>query len=211
MTTHIHIRTFNGNIMVAPGNLRDELLDGADPDVLRDIGLPIADDAEVCDDSSTVGFDDNDEAVETLHEEHERLEATVDQVTSAADERVKPHTRAAHLYKAITTAGKLRKIRGGVTTHQQTSLYSVALAENAHERYNVSLSDTLKRACGACAFQGSCRLEGKTEEWMRVHPHNPKGLTKRQESMRDFRKRLDANPMANCVPPKPIKIARKQD
>jgi hypothetical protein len=190
MAINIHIETLNVTPDVFTSVIGEQLRSGADPEVLRDMGYSVPEGASAKTSAPA--------EPRTAQEEEERLQALAE--TVVAEDHIKPHTRKAHLYKAIDTAAKLRRIRAGVTTSQETGLRDMDLAENAHEGYTERFSESLAKACGACAFQGKCRLEGRSEAWLRSHPHQ-KPTNKRQEGIQKFRDRLDADPMAHCVPP----------
>lgn len=143
----------------------------------------------------------------TLQEELEHIEAQMDldQVRAEqyvpVEERIDPETRQAHLYKLIQTVAKTRKIRGAITTHEETGLKDLPGAKRANKRYKDSLTKSLAQACGHCAFKGNCVLEDNPELWMRKHPAKGKVANKTtQESIARFQEDLDREPMAHCMP-----------
>lgn len=190
MSVNIHIE----NVRIgheAAQTLMAEQARGVTPDNLRDIGYAVAEGAPEVLPPDQLSLDDEMSRLESLAE-----------TTRPIGDNVKPFTRRAHLAKAIQTAGKLRKIRGGVTTSQETSINDMDLAENALEGYSGRFGDSLAKACGACAFKDTCRLVDNPEAWLRTHPTKKNQVTnKRQESIPDFQARLDKDPMAHCVPP----------
>lgn len=177
----------------------DELSRGATPETLNNIDPQIPVDTPEAHVESVMM---------TMQEELDQIEANLDVDAIRAEqfvpveERIKPYTRKQHLYKAMRTAAKLRRITGAVTTYQETSIEDEDAAENALETYSENFALSLKRACGACAFKGSCPLEGKPDNWLDAHPTSKGQVQSKrtQESIERFKQDLGTDPMAHCVP-----------
>ncbi len=209
MAINVHIENLN----IDTFTVSDEIARGSSPETLRSVGLPIAEDAPetVVSDSPTLPndpdtietsptlFDDYRAVQEAEAAENDELEASVDGIEPIGD-HVKPRVRRRHLYKAIITAGKLRRITGAVTTHQETSIEDMDAAEDALEGYEESFEKSLEKACARCPHSGDCRLENNPEAWLRRHPHGER-TRKDQETIEAFVGRLDSNPMAHCMTP----------
>lgn len=190
----INIGTMNVDRLYVTPEALEQVEIGATPQILRDIGHSIPDTA-----ADIVA---SREQPPTPEEEVEILQARAAGVKSV-EPHIKPYVRKAHLLKAIKIGAKLRMYRGGITTHQETSINYMEVVEDCLETAEENFSASLVRACSACAFRGQCKLEGRPDAWLETHPTAKDQVTnKQQQSVPEFKESLDLDPMGHCVPAK---------
>jgi hypothetical protein len=180
--------------------LAAEIGRGVDPAALHDIDPSISPETpDSPTDGLTCSIQEDLDAIEGALDQGEEIRA---ERFVPVEERIKPYTRKAHLIKAMKTAARLRRITGAVTTYKETTLKDIDSAEDALESYTENFAASLDRACGHCAFKGSCRFEGKPDKWLDAHPTGKGDVERKhdQESMERFKEDLGTDPMAHCIP-----------
>lgn len=187
----------------ASPEIMGEVARGVSPEALRDIGHDVPEGTE----SSVATL-----SATPIEEDLERLESLEKQDGQVA---VNANSRRNYLIKLVGEVGQQRKMEGFAVNHDRTPS-SRGKVESKNYDMQSKAKETLGRACGVCALASTCEIRDNLGAWINTHPYansdrprkygsvrDPK--VKRTESRMRFLKRLDKDPLADCVPPKPKK------
>lgn len=111
-----------------------------------------------------------------------------------------PTERNRHLSKFFEHVSAWRRLVGFTDNPEHRPSHpDAARLERDIER--ASAEAWLKKACGDCALRLSgCPLANSLELWIDRHPYSDKGVPPDTEGRKQFKRRLDRDPKASCVP-----------
>lgn len=201
--TTINIGTINVGAPEQAGNVLGELARGVSPEALRDTGDDVPEGVEdIAVPAPPVTPEEDDGRLEAL-------EARSDQ------DAINAISRRTYLIQLIKEIGSHRKIEGfTVNHHKDRQPRNRAGIERKNHNKQVDGQETLDRACGVCALAETCKIRGDLGAWISSHAFAGRDdmrmytatLTPgvvRSEGRMKFLRRLNIDPLAHCIPPKP--------
>jgi hypothetical protein len=175
-----------------------QVLAGADPDVLRDIGYTDVPDAVQPEEPMS-----DEEQAATYARRAEDFERRV------SEEKVTLNARRNFLRNVVRHVDRARRLEGFQTNHMRRPDDQETVDTIQAESLQMA-SESLERACGNCAMRNNCVLAEDLDRWIDVHPYKDRTGTRRPGSLRvrktesrtELLKALKEDPGAHCEPQK---------
>ncbi len=198
MATHINIRHVN-HLTITPSTfetMAGDLRRGVSVEAAQDIDPTVPDEADI---------QAHDQL--TSDQEAHRVEMLAQ---LSEQEQVNAEARRTYLVQLVKEVGKQRQMEGFAVNHDNLPNDREAVeAKNFDKQKNGQ--ETLNRACGKCAWAGTCKIRNNLPAWTATHyyansdkkaPYTSQlqPQVKKGESRMKFLKRLDRDPLAHCIP-----------
>ena len=175
-----------------------QVLMGADPEVLRDLGFN--DVPDVVPTEEPMSDEDRAEVYASQAEEFERRVSEEDAAQLA---------RRNFLEKVVFHVDRARSY-GGFQTNLRRRPRDESRIDELFAEHITAADESLTRACGKCALRDTCVLTEDLDRWIDVHPYKDRTDKRRPGSLRVRKKEsrtelleaLREDPGAHCEPQK---------
>ncbi len=195
-------RVENLHISGTPADVMGEVDRGVSPEALRDVGYDVPDGADSSPVSDIVPIEEDLARLEVLEQKSEQTAKNA-------------NSRRNYLVQLVKEVGRQRKMEGFAVNHDNLPNEREKVEDKNYDMQKKAKT-TLGRACGVCALAQACEIKNDLGAWVSTHPYANSDRPRTYTSIRDpkvkqtegrmkFLKRLDKDPLAHCIPPKPEK------